>query len=341
MTVNFGMIGYGLWGSYHARAIERAEQAELKAIAVASEATAAKARGQHAAEVYTDYRNLLARDDIDAVSVAVPNHLHHEVAMAALRAGKHLLLEKPMALTVEHCQDIIDEAAGRGLQVQIGLESRYSPLWGKIKQYVDEGKIGVLKSASIHLSRFPYRDGSAGWRKDFSRVGNWILEEPIHFYDRVRWYFEGSEEPVSLYALGNSRESRWEDHDLFENITTVISFSKGGYATVNQTLAAYGHHLTGELIGAEGVIKAWWSGVSERIPEPFFKMEYFDGKETKEVKIDSVPGEIFEVEHQLKRFIEVVNSGAKPDVTGEDGLWAVKLSLAAQESIVGNTVVQL
>jgi myo-inositol 2-dehydrogenase/D-chiro-inositol 1-dehydrogenase len=106
-------------------------------------------------------------------------------------------------------------------------------------------------------------------------------------------------------------------------------------------LAAYGHHLYGELIGTEGVIKAWWSGVSERIPEPYFKMEYFDGKETRDIKIESVPGEIFEVEHQIHRFTEVVRNGGKPDVTGEDGLWAVKLSLAAQESILQRKIVQL
>jgi myo-inositol 2-dehydrogenase/D-chiro-inositol 1-dehydrogenase len=334
MTVRYGLIGYGAWGGFHAKAIETAPDAQLLAIAASSQATADKAKAAHQVDVYTDYTELLNRDDIDVVDIVVPNHLHHQVALRALRAGKHILLEKPMALSVEACQELNDEAEARGLTIQIGLELRYSPLWGTVKKLIDEGKIGELKAAGIQLSRFPYRSGASGWRKDADRVGNWILEEPVHFYDLIRWYFSGQEEPVRVYALGNSREAELEECRLFENICTSISFSKGGYATVNQTLAAYGHYLTGEFIGTKGVLKAYWSGRSDRIRDPEFGLIYFDGESEHEIGLDRMAGELYELETQMAQFTQVIAKGEQPAATGTDGLWAVKLSLAAHHSII-------
>ena len=97
--VRYGLVGYGLFGTHHAAAIDAAPSAELAAIAVKSEASRAAAREAHpGVEIYGDYRELLDRDDIDIIDITVPNVLHHEVAAAALDAGKHVLLEKPMAL---------------------------------------------------------------------------------------------------------------------------------------------------------------------------------------------------------------------------------------------------
>src|SRR3982751_48255 len=98
-TLRFGLIGYGLFGAHHARAIATAPGAELRAIAVPSEPSQAAARAAHqGATIYADYRELLARDDIDAVDVVVPNRWHYEVGRAVLASERHLLLEKPMAL---------------------------------------------------------------------------------------------------------------------------------------------------------------------------------------------------------------------------------------------------
>ncbi|MDF2723598.1 MAG: oxidoreductase domain protein [Paenibacillus sp.] len=334
MTIRYGLIGYGAWGSHHALAIEGTPGAKLVAIAAGSEESAGKAREQHPnVDMYTDYTELVKREDIDVVDIVVPNYLHLEAAQSALHAGKHILLEKPMAITVEQCRQLIDTAESRGLTIQIGFQLHFSPLWGKVKSLIDEGAIGELKTAHVHLSRFPYRNGAGGWRKDAVRVGNWILEEPIHFYDLVRWYFSGSEEPVSLYSLGNSRDEATEADRLYENIATGISFSKGGYATVNQTLAAYGHYLTGEFIGTKGVLKAVCLGASDRVRDPVFQLQYFDGEQLRELKIDGTPGELYELEYQLAQFTQVIAEKGQPSVTGEDGLWAVRLSLAAQQSI--------
>src|SRR5262249_39657861 len=110
--MKFGLIGYGLWGRYHARAIVKAPGAELTAIACRTEDTAAAAARDFAGvAVHRDYRELLARADVDVVDVVVPNALHAEMGVAALEAGKDVLLEKPLAPTREDCDRLI--AAGR------------------------------------------------------------------------------------------------------------------------------------------------------------------------------------------------------------------------------------
>ncbi len=179
--VRFGLIGYGLFGSHHANAIMNCADAELAAIAVRSDASQQLAREAHpTADVLGDYRQLIDRDDIEVVSVVAPNKLHYEIAKAVLESGKHLLLEKPMALRVEHCDELVALAETNKLVLAVGHELRLSSLWGGAKRLIDEGAIGDPLHVLIELSRFPYRQGSDGWRYDIDRVGSWILEEPIH-----------------------------------------------------------------------------------------------------------------------------------------------------------------
>src|ERR1700685_1570222 len=109
--VRFGLIGYGAWGRHHARAISECAESELAAIATRSPAGQAEAREKHpGAKIFADYHELLAQPDIDVVDVVLPTDLHFEAGSAVLRAGKHLLLEKPMAADLAHCAALIKVA---------------------------------------------------------------------------------------------------------------------------------------------------------------------------------------------------------------------------------------
>src|SRR4029078_6777893 len=137
---------------------------ELKAIAARSDASRNAAQEAFPqARVYADYRELLARNDIEAVDVVVPSYFHHEIASAALSAGKHLLLEKPMALSLRECDDMIALARKHERVFAVGHEVGLSSLWGKVKELIDSGYIGEPKYALVELSRRPYRLGSDNW----------------------------------------------------------------------------------------------------------------------------------------------------------------------------------
>jgi len=194
--LRFGLIGYGLWGRHHAAAIAAAPGAALAGIACASAATAAAARRDFpSTPVTVDYRQLLARPDLDAVAVVVPNHLHAEVGVAALEAGKDVLLEKPMATTLADCDRLLAAARTSGRVLTIGHELRHSAQYGRVKAMIDAGEIGTPTYAAFSLFRFPFRPGSTGWRYDAARVGSWILEEPVHFFDFMMWYFDRAGDP--------------------------------------------------------------------------------------------------------------------------------------------------
>jgi myo-inositol 2-dehydrogenase/D-chiro-inositol 1-dehydrogenase len=330
--VRFGLIGYGAWGGHHARAIASVSAAELAAVAAHSEASCATARADHPrAHIYTDYREMLAREELDVVDVVLPSHLHHAVAKDVLLSGRHLLLEKPMALSIADCDELILLARERNRVLAIGHELRLSSLWGRAKELIDSGAIGEPRYALIDLWRRPYRLGSDGWRYDINRVGSWILEEPIHFFDLARWYFSALGEPLSVFATANGK--RPDRPELHDNFSAVVAFPRGAHAVITQTLAGWEHHQTARLTGTEGALWATWSGATDRTFEPTFGLKLMRGDRVEEVPIAKPSGEVFELVEQIASVARAVRDASPVACTAEDGRWSVALCLAAQASL--------
>jgi len=340
MRVRFGLIGYGLFGAHHARAIERCAAAELVAIAVPSAASRQRAIADHPAViVLEDYRQLLERSDIDVVSIVAPNQLHSQLARDSFMAGKHVLLEKPMALSVSACEELNAVARQQHRMLAVGHELRLSSLWGGVKELIEAGEIGRPLHVLIELSRFPYRQGSQGWRYDLSRVGSWILEEPIHFFDLARWYLAAAGEPTAIYAAGNSRQP--EHPELRDNFSAIVHFPGGAYAVISQTLAAFGHHQTAKVTGTEGTIWAWWSAADARSERSQYGLRYGLGADVTEVTLDRPAGELLELADEIAAVARCVQTGDQPPCTGEDGCWSTRLCLAAEVSLAYGQVVRL
>ena len=327
--IRFGLIGYGAWGSHHARAIAATADAELVAIAARSEKTRATAATDHpSAHIHDDYRTMLERESLDVVDVVLPTYLHYEAAKAVLESGRHLLLEKPMAPNLAECDELIALAAAKGKCLAIGHEFRLSSLWGKMRDMVADGAIGKPLYLLIELWRRPYRLGAEGWRYDIQRVGNWILEEPIHFFDMARWYLASAGDPVTVYARANSKQ---EGHpELQDNFSAVLSFAGGEYAVISQTLAAYEHHQVVKMTGTKGSLWATWSGAMDRDFHPRFSLQYHDGTKTETIPIEKITGEVYELEDEMAMMVRAIREGESIAATGVDGKWSVALCLAAR-----------
>jgi len=195
---------------------------------------------------------------------------------------------------------------------------------------IDDGFVGEPRYALIELSRNPYRLGADGWRYDLKRVGDWIAEEPIHFLDLAAWYFEKYAKPVSVHASANSTDAGRPE--LQDNVGSTIEFSNGGFAIIAQTLSMFEHHQLVKIAGTKGSLWAGWSGTLDRTLHPAFFMKTFDGKEVKEVPIEKITGELFELEDQIDLMADIIAGKVPSHCTGEDGLCAVKLSAATLES---------
>jgi myo-inositol 2-dehydrogenase/D-chiro-inositol 1-dehydrogenase len=333
--IRCGLIGYGAWGQHHARAITSVDGATLAAIAARSPESVARAKADHpSARVYADYREMLAKEELDLCDVVLPSDLHYEVSRAVLESGRHLLLEKPMALRLEDCSELVRLAKARKRVLAVGHELRHSSLWGKVKQIVESGAIGEPIYAMIELWRRPYRLGSGGWRYDIGRVGNWILEEPIHFFDLARWYFAGVGEPRSVYAAASAR--RADRPELHDNFSAIVHFPQGRYAVVSQTLAGWEHHQTAKITGTAGAVWASWSGAMDRTFEPTFwlKLQRGEGGAVEEVPIIKPSGEVYELVDQVASVVRAVRGDGTPlACTGEDGWWSAAMCLRAAESL--------
>jgi myo-inositol 2-dehydrogenase/D-chiro-inositol 1-dehydrogenase len=329
--MRFGLIGYGLWGRHHAAAIVKAPGGELAAIACASEATAAAARRDFPhVPTLIGYPGLLARADVDAVVISVPNHLHAEIGVAALAAGKDVLLEKPMATTLEGCDRLLAAARASGRVLSIGHELRLSAQYGKVKELIDAGEIGLPRYLSFSLFRFPFRPGSGGWRYDAVRVGSWILEEPVHVFDFTMWYFAALGDPVSVQALGAPRAG---GAAMSSELTVILRFAGHAHAVITETLAGFEYHQLLHVVGALGSIRSWWSGALDRTRQARFELRvaHRDQGEPETIPV-AASGELVELEEQARQIVTAFEQ-RKPLVTGEESKKRVAVCLAAERSL--------
>jgi myo-inositol 2-dehydrogenase / D-chiro-inositol 1-dehydrogenase len=330
--VRFALAGFGAWGKHHAQTIAAHPEAQLAAIAAPSEASREEAARLHpGARIFADALEMIANSGFDIIDIVTPSHTHREIAIAAMARGRHALLEKPMAITLDDCKAIVAAQQRYGVSLAVGHEFRLSSQWGEIKRIIERGTIGEPQYVLVELLRKPYRPGADGWRYDQSRVGSWVLEEPIHFFDLARWYLESSGDPIELHAYGNSRDPRRAA--LFDNFSAMFKYPNGSYAVVSQTLAAFEHHQTVKVSGTKGALWAGWSGSLDRTLEPTCFLRVFDGDKLEEVKLEKQSGEVFELREEIAQCVRMARGEATRVATGRDGLWSAGLCLVAEESI--------
>jgi myo-inositol 2-dehydrogenase / D-chiro-inositol 1-dehydrogenase len=322
--VKLGLVGAGRWAEVHRRALQ-AEGAGLAGVLVSSEASKRRVEREWAVRVTTSQEAFFALD-MDAVIIASPNYLHAPHAVAALAAGKHVLVEKPMATRLEDCERMLEAADGAGKVLAVGLEMRVFTLFSKVKEVLDSGEIGLPVHLKLDLWRRPYRTGSGGWKSDPEKLGSTILEEPIHYLDLARWYLG---KPLLLEAWANSRPGR--EH-LFENLDVRLEFA-GARAFVTRSIAAYGHAVSLKLVGEKGALEARWEGEMDLDPEPKVALTLHTDEGTRAVEVPRRTGHAYDLPKQTRAFLEAILAGKKPPADGADGRASVALCLAVEASL--------
>ena len=338
--VRFGLVGFGAWGQMHALSIAGCADARLEAIVAPSAASQAEAARLYPdAAIFSHHDAMLEQMALDVVDIVTPSHTHREIACAALASGTHVLLEKPMALSLADCRAIQAAAKQADRQLAIGHELRLSSQWGEIKRIIERGDLGTPLYVLVELSRKPYRLGASGWRYDASRVGSWVLEEPIHFFDLARWFLESAGEPALLYAVAYSINA--ERPGLFDNFSASMRYASGAYAIVSQTLAAFEHHQTVKITGTKGALWAGWSGALDRTLEPSYFLRLLRNDRLENIPINTHSGEVFELREEIAMCVRMARGEGEPMASGNDGLWSTALCLAAEESVASGTVVDI
>ncbi|MBA2667598.1 MAG: Gfo/Idh/MocA family oxidoreductase [Trueperaceae bacterium] len=324
------LVGAGRWAAVHRDALPRAG-AELVGVATRSEASADRVRETWGVPATTRLAELLALG-ADAVIVASPNDLHAEHAIAALDAGLHVLVEKPMAITAADARAVRDAARARPeLVVAVGHEMRTFTLFERVHALLGAGRIGDPIHLALALWRRPYRAGAGGWKSDVRRLGSTILEEPVHYLDLARWYLG---DPAGVRAWATSRpgeEGAWQNLDV--RLDVERPGARSAHALVTRSIAAYGHAVDLKLVGTTGALHAWWRGAMDLDPDPDVGLVLHGGGATEVLEQTRETGHAHDVWRQTNAFVRAIRDGTAPAAGADDGLAAVELCLAVERSL--------
>lgn len=304
------------------------DKCTILAVADISQEAAKKAADSFSVKhVYSDYRELLANPEIDAVSIATPNAMHKQPAIEAFRAGKHVLLEKPMAMNADECREIIRAQRESGKLLQIGLNWRFSGPARFMKEYIENGQMGSIYYARAMALR---RRGVPGWGVFIDKEqqgGGPLIDIGVHILDLVL-YLMGSPKPVSAsarayQAMGTNPKywNAWGDYDrtkftVEDFAVGFIRFENGASVTLESSFMAnlqkeiFGAHLFGTESGAS-------LDLFSTHPIQLFS-------ELNRQLFDSTPQNIPNVKSmhtdEVVAFVDAIRSGSQSPVPGEQGL---------------------
>jgi UDP-N-acetyl-2-amino-2-deoxyglucuronate dehydrogenase len=252
--LKFAIIGCGRIAERHAEQINRL--ATLQAVCDNVESHALSFEKKYGSRVYTDYEKLLSSEsDLDIVSVCTPNGLHAEHSIRAFRRGLHVLCEKPMAISVFDCGEMIKEAEKANRRLFVVKQNRYNPPVRAIKEAIDENRLG--KILSIQLNCFWNRDvnyySKSDWKGTKKLDGGTLFTQYSHFIDLLYWMFGDVKRVESITRnLNHEKIIEFEDTGV-----VILEFYNGIIGTINYTVNSFGKNLEGSLtiFGANGTVK--------------------------------------------------------------------------------------
>lgn len=252
-TLHYGIIGCGVIGPVHANAISNLPNAHLVGVCDIQRDRAEAVAKEYGAEIATtDYTELLARPDIDAICVCVPHYLHARVAIDAAKAGKQVFCEKPMAIDPVDMDAMIDAADKASVQLGICFQHRFDPVVKHLKYLVDSGKFGklLLGGTQCQCLRNEAYYNSAAWRGTWAQEGGGVLiNQAIHTIDLMLWVL-GEATSIS----GTYSTLRWNDCiEVEDTATAFLTFANGAQGHISATSASnldWNTHV--RIFGTEG-----------------------------------------------------------------------------------------
>ena len=250
-TRGFGIVGTGVIAAMHADAIAALPGARLMAVTDVAAGAAAAFAAARGCAAEPDLDALLARADVDVVCVCVPSGLHAEVGIRAAKAGKHLVVEKPIDVTLEAADRLIEAARTAGVALTVISQHRFDPGLTELKRLLGEGALGrlVLGEASTKWYRTQAYYDSAGWRGTWAMDGGSLMNQGVHYVDLLRWCM-GPVTEVTAVCTTQAHQIEAEDTAL-----AILRFGSGAVGTILSSTAAFpGFPQRLEITGTEGTV---------------------------------------------------------------------------------------
>jgi UDP-N-acetylglucosamine 3-dehydrogenase len=307
------VIGTGFWGKNHARVYGELDSTELIAVCDVNRERAKAVANQFGVKAYTSSSRMLKNESIEAVSVCTWSTKLAKEALKALKAGRHVLVEKPMATHTRQAEKLLVVAEENGLYLTVGFLMRFIPGLQHIREAVENKKLGALVCATAkRVSQWPERIGDVGVVKDTA----------IHDIDVMR--FISGEDPIAIYAkTGSMRHRKFED---YAQIMLTYEDGKSAFIESNWITPYKTRILT--VTGSEAIMRLdyitqelWIENAQENL-QPRFPWK-------EPLKLE------------LQHFADCILEKKKPVISGVDGLKALKIAETALQSSLKNRVIKL
>lgn len=324
--MRFAVIGCGRIAPKHAESIVALEEAELVAVCDSIPEKAQAFADKYGAKPYTSYEEMLAKEDLDVVTIATESNLHAPIGIAAAKAGKHVMVEKPMAMTLESADELIRTCQEAGVKLAVIHQNRFNKSIKLMHQALEEGRFGNLThgQATVRWNRDDNYYSQAPWRGTKLQDGGVLMNQSIHNIDLLQWTF-GPVESVFGYTRTAMRKIEMEDIGA-----AVITFKNGALGiieaastiypkNIEETLNVFGE--TGSvIIGGIAVnrIENWEFPNSEEEKQQIFASQEND------------PPDVYGFGHRevISDMIEAIRQDRTPAIPGEEGRKALEIILA-------------
>jgi myo-inositol 2-dehydrogenase/D-chiro-inositol 1-dehydrogenase len=330
--LNLGVIGTGRIGRVHiATLVQSVPQAAVVAIADVNLQSASEVAKEYGiTSVFTNFIDVINHPEVEAVVICSPTDTHAQYIVDAAKAGKHIFCEKPIDLSLEVIKGALSAVKEAGVKLMVGFNRRFDPNFMKIKQLVDDGKIG-----DPHILKITSRDPAPPPAEYSATSGGMFMDMTIHDFDMAR-YIAGSE-VTEVYtkasvlvdpAIGKAGD--------VDTAIITLSFANGALGVIdNSRKAVYGYDQRIEIFGSKGMLSAdnnypdnhrYYAsdGVHGSLPLNFFMDRYLEA-----------------YANELKIFCNTITKDLKIPVDGTDGLMSVAIALAAKKSYLEKRPVKL
>ena len=346
MATGFGIIGCGMIANFHAKALADTPDAELVACCDRSPERAKAFGEEHSIPYYESVEAMVADPKVDAVTIGTPSGAHLEPALAAAAAGKHVVVEKPLEVTLDRCDQIIQACDAAGVKLSVTFQSRFHKSSQLIKQAVDDKRFGTVTMGDAYVKWYRTQEyyDSGAWRGTWKLDGGGaLMNQAIHTVDLLTWMMGPVTEITA--AVGTLAHERIEVEDV---AVATVKFENGALGVIEASTAAYPGSLKRiEISGSHGTaileeedIKMW--EFAEMTDEDHrIQSEMIGKNETGGGAAD--PAAIGHHGHTevFTDFVRAIGSDGTPLVDGHEGRRSVEIILAIYKAAQSNGPVQL
>ncbi len=337
-TVKFGIIGCGRVFPKHAESIMQLDNAKLMGVCDIKTDRLEDAKKKYNCKGFENYKELISQPDIDVISICTPSGLHAKMTVDSAKAGKHVIVEKPMAMNLHEADEMIEECKKNNVKLFVVKQNRYNEPIKRLKEVMDKQRFGKLfyGNATVYWSRPQEYYDQDPWRGTKAVDGGVLMNQASHHIDMIRWLM-GEVDSVKAYTDTLTHNIESEDMGI-----VILKFKNGAVGSIVATTCVFPHNIEGSvtIMGTKGTVKV--GGVALNKME-IWKFEDWKNEDELISESSENPPSIYGFGHlyYIKDVVESIQKNLPPKIDGKEGRKTLELITKIYQSVKSNKEIKL